>query len=423
MYTSLNINSNLLKIVLKIEDKIEGKIKEFEKLVTLNQARVLKAFQNNQISDFHLKSSTGYGYDDIGREKLDKVYAEVFQSEAALVRPHIVSGTHALTIGLFGLLRPGDELLYITGKPYDTLEKVIGIDETASGSLKEWGISYKSVSLKSNGRVDYEKVADAINSRTKVIGIQRSRGYSYRSSFSLEDIKVMIKFVKEIKPNIIILIDNCYGEFTEINEPTYVGADLIIGSLIKNPGGGLAKGGGYFAGKKEFIDLISYRLTAPGIGSKVGSMYGYTNDLYQGFFLAPHFVGEALKGGVFISALFEELGFETSPKWFENRYDIIQAVKFSNPDALLTFLQGIQKNSPIDSHVVPEPADIPGYQHPVIMAAGTFVQGASLELSADAPYKEPYIGYVQGGLTYQHIKLAIINTVEMLLKKGIIKFM
>jgi len=421
MYNFFNFNHEFINQLGKVEAKIDHRFKEIDKLVEYNQGKVLRAFQNNRVSDFNLKFSTGYGYDDTGRDTLDQIYAEVFEAEAALVRPHIVSGTHALAIGFFGLLRPGDELIYITGDPYDTLEDVIGITGSGMGSLKEWGISYQSIPLTEAGKVDYNLVSGAISSKTKVIAIQRSRGYSWRQSFSVKDIEEMISFVREIKADVITFVDNCYGEFTEVIEPTAVGADVVVGSLIKNPGGGLAKTGGYIAGKAQYIKQISYRLTAPGIGAKVGSMYGYTADFYQGFFLAPHFVGEALKGAIFTAALLEELGFETNPHWQAERYDIIQAVKFNRADALLTFLQGIQKGSPIDSHVLPEPAELPGYQHPVIMAAGVFVQGASLELSGDAPYKEPYIGYIQGGLTFQHVKWGILTAIALMQDKGIIK--
>ncbi|OEG00170.1 hypothetical protein BHF71_06085 [Vulcanibacillus modesticaldus] len=421
MYSFFNFNKSFKELIEIVENIIADRLSEIDKIVEYNQGKVLNAFYKHQVSDFHLNSSTGYGYDDLGRETLDKIYADVFEAEAALVRPHIVSGTHALAIGLFGLLRPGDELLYITGSPYDTLEEVIGIRGQGMGSLKEWGVSYNFVPLNENGKVDFEQVSKKINNRTKVVAIQRSRGYAWRPSFSIKEIKEMIDFVKEIKPDVITFVDNCYGEFTQKLEPTAIGADVIVGSLIKNPGGGIAKTGGYLVGKEKYIEMISYRLTAPGIGAEVGSTYGHLKDFYQGFFLAPHFVGEALKGGVFAAALLEKLGFETNPHWTESRDDIIQAIKFNDPDALLAFLQGIQKGSPIDSHVVPEPAQLPGYQSPVIMAAGVFVQGASLELSGDAPFREPYIGYFQGGLTYQHVKWGILSALEKMLEKGLIK--
>lgn len=418
MYSFFNFNKDFINIIEESESKVTDKIKEIEEIVEYNQGKVLRAFKNNHVSDFHLLSSTGYGYNDIGRETLDKIYADVFETESALVRHQIVSGTHALAIGLFGLLRPGDELLYITGSPYDTLEEVIGVHGDGMGSLKDWGVTFNFVALKEDGKVDYDTVKNSINNRTKVIAIQRSCGYSWRPSFCLEDIEDMINFVKKIKPDVITFVDNCYGEFVDKKEPTSVGADVIVGSLIKNPGGGLAKSGGYLAGKSELIDKISYRLTAPGIGAEVGASYGYIRDFYQGFFLAPHFVGEAIKGAIFSAALFEELGYQTSPHWSERRNDIIQAIKFNNPQKLILFLQGIQKGSPIDAHVTPEPSDIPGYQDKVIMAAGVFVQGATLELSGDAPIKEPYIAYIQGGLTYQHVKWGILTALEEMNKEG-----
>ncbi len=420
MYSFFSLENEFKEMVLKIEEKIAHRLKEIDRIAEYNQGKVLKAFQKYQVSDFHLQSSTGYGYDDVGRDTLDKIYADVFQAEVGLVRPHIVSGTHALAIGLFGLLRPGDELLYITGDPYDTLEEVIGIHGEGMGSLKEWGVSYQSVPLLENGKVDFEKVAKAINHKTKVIAIQRSRGYAWRPSFSIDDMKEMIEFVKEIKSDTITFIDNCYGEFTDKVEPTAIGADVIVGSLIKNPGGGVAKTGGYLVGKETVIKQISYRLTAPGIGAKVGAMYGHTADFYQGFFLAPHFVAEALKGGVFASALLEQLGYDTNPHWNEKRNDIIQAIRFFNQEALIAFLQGLQKGSPIDGHYAPEPSLLPGYQDPVIMAAGVFIQGASLELSGDAPVKDPYIGYIQGGLTYQHVKWGILTAIQLMVDKGYI---
>lgn len=420
MFSFFKLKKEFEQLVPFIEGKIEKQFREIHHIAAYNQAKVLKAFQNHQVTDYHLQSSTGYGYDDLGRETLDRIYADVFQAETALVRPHIVSGTHALAIGLFGLLRPGDELLYLTGDPYDTLEEVIGIAGEGMGSLKEWGISYRSVPLQ-DGKVNYEEAAKAIHAKTKVVAIQRSRGYEWRPSFSIEEIKEMVDFVKEVKSDVIFFVDNCYGEFTDIVEPTTVGADVIVGSLIKNPGGGLAKTGGYIVGKSRYIKSISYRLTAPGIGSKVGAMHGHSADFYQGFFLAPHFVAEALKGGIFTAALLEHLGYETNPLWTEKRNDIIQAVKFNNKEALITFLQGIQKGSPIDSHVAPVPAQIPGYQSEVIMAAGVFVQGASLELSGDAPIREPYIGYIQGGLTYEHIKWGILTSIEQMVEKGLFK--
>ncbi len=421
MYSFFNFSKNFINLIEQIELNISKKSKDIDKIVEFNQGKVLHSFNKFKVSDFHLHSSTGYGYNDIGRETLDNVYASVFGAESGLVRPHIVSGTHALSIGLFGLLRPGDELLYITGKPYDTLEEVIGIRGTGMGSLKEWGISYNYVPLKANGQVDFNVLPDKISTKTKVIAIQRSKGYSWRSSFSIEDIKEMILYIRKLKSDIIIFVDNCYGEFTEFKEPTEVGADVIVGSLIKNPGGGLAKSGGYLVGKKKYIEQISYRLTAPGIGREVGATYGNLRDFYQGFFLAPHFVGEALRGMMFTAALFNSLGYETNPEWSDSQNDLILAIKFNNQEALIAFLKGIQKGSPIDSHVTPEPSMIPGYQNKIIMAAGVFVQGATLELSGDAPIVEPYIAYIQGGLTYQHVKWAVLTSVKYMFEKNIIK--
>jgi len=421
MFSYFQFPNKFKELVTQVEKKIESRNSEINKIVEYNQAKVLRAFQKHHVSDFHLQSSTGYGYDDIGRITLDQIYADVFDAEAGLVRPHIVSGTHALAVGLFGLLRPGDELMYVTGEPYDTLEEVIGIYDEGMGSLKEWGIHYQSIPLLKDGSINYTEIAKRMNEKTKVIAIQRSRGYAWRPSFSLVEIGKVIRFVKEINPNVITFVDNCYGEFTDKHEPTFVGADILVGSLIKNPGGGIAKSGGYIVGKENYVKKVSYRLTAPGIGGKVGSMYGNMLDFYQGFFLAPHIVGEAIKGAIFTSAILEELGFITNPNWNDRRNDIIQAIQFCDEETLITFLQGIQEGSPIDSHVIPEPSEIPGYKNPVIMAAGAFVQGASLELSGDAPIREPYIAYIQGGLTYQHVKFGLFTAIEKLMKKGIIK--
>jgi len=409
MYSFYNLNEKQLKLFEKAVALVEPQFKKLEQIIEYNQAKVLNAFRAEHVSDFHLNSSTGYGYNDSGRETLERIYANVFDTEDALVRPHIVSGTHALAIGLYGLLRPGDELLYLTGDPYDTLEAVIGIHGKGMGSLSEWGVSYRVLPLTGDDKVDYANLADSINEKTKVVAIQRSKGYSWRKSFSIAEIAEMVSSVRKLKPETVIFVDNCYGEFTEKLEPTAVDADIIAGSLIKNPGGGIAKLGGYLAGKAKYIEQISYRLTAPGIGREVGATYGNSHDFYQGFFLAPHFVGEALKGMVLAAALFSELGFQVSPTWDEERTDIIQAIKFADKNLLIKFLQGIQKASPIDSHVTPEASTIPGYQNQVIMAAGVFVQGGTLELSGDAPIVPPYIGYLQGGLTYQHVKWALLT--------------
>ncbi|WP_376769356.1 methionine gamma-lyase family protein [Paenibacillus germinis] len=402
------------------ERQIESAFRQIEKTIDLNQWKVISAFQKHKVSDYHFASSTGYGYNDRGREVLDLVYADAMGAEAALVRPHFVSGTHTIGTALFGVLRPGEHLLYITGKPYDTLHKVIGKPGDGMGSLQDFGIAYNEVALTEDGAPDWSAIAAAIQPNTKVIGIQRSRGYSWRPSFTVEQIGEMVRFVKEVNPDLIVFVDNCYGEFTELQEPTQVGVDLMAGSLIKNPGGGIAPSGGYIAGRRDLVELAAYRLTAPGIGGEVGAMLGATRAMFQGLFLAPHLVGQAVKGSVFAAAVFEELGFESHPRWQTPRTDLIQAIRFTSADHLITFVQGIQKAAAVDSHVVPEPWDMPGYEHPVIMAAGTFIQGGSLELSADAPIREPYIAYLQGGLTYSHCKLGVLTAIQHMEDKGLL---
>ncbi|MEK3865516.1 methionine gamma-lyase family protein [Paenibacillus sp. FSL H7-0716] len=394
------------------EVEIEGAVKALDRIVDKNQWKVIEAFQRHQVSDYHFAGSTGYAYNDRGREVLDLVYADVFGAESALVRPHFASGTHTISTALFGVLRPGDELLYITGRPYDTLHKVIGQAGDGTGSLADFGITYREVALTAEGKIDWEEVTLSINEKTKVIGIQRSRGYDWRASFTVAEIGDMTARVKSLKPDVIVFVDNCYGEFTEELEPPQVGVDLVAGSLIKNPGGGIAETGGYICGRRDLVELTAYRLTAPGIGGEVGAMLGTTRGLYQGLFMAPHTVGQALKGSVFAAAVFQRCGFETKPAWNEPRTDLIQAVSFDGPDHLIAFVQGIQRAAAVDSHVVPEPWDMPGYEHPVIMAAGTFIQGGSLELSADAPIRAPYIGYMQGGLTYSHVKYGVLMALQ-----------
>ncbi|MCM3126666.1 aminotransferase class I/II-fold pyridoxal phosphate-dependent enzyme [Paenibacillus provencensis] len=413
-------SSDIVKLQHMIEHKIESRLREVDLVIDSNQWKVINAFQRHQVSDFHFAGSTGYAYNDRGREVLDEVYADVFGAEAALVRPHFASGTHTIATALFGVLRPGDELLYITGRPYDTLHKVIGKPDDGTGSLYDFGITYRETDLSPEGLVDFAAVEQAIHSNTKVIGIQRSRGYDWRSSFTVQQIKEMIEKVKAIKPDVIVFVDNCYGEFTEEQEPTEVGADLIAGSLIKNPGGGIAETGGYICGKAKYVQLAAYRLTAPGIGGEVGAMLGTTRGIYQGLYLAPSTVGQAIKGSIFASAMFEAVGFETKPAWNEIRTDLIQAVSFSGPEHLIAFVQGIQRAAAVDSHVVPEPWDMPGYEHPVIMAAGTFIQGGSLELSADAPIREPYIGYMQGGLTYSHVKYGVLMALQTMKNRNLL---
>ncbi|PAD79602.1 MULTISPECIES: aminotransferase class I/II-fold pyridoxal phosphate-dependent enzyme [Paenibacillus] len=405
-------SEELLQLGRTVEEKIAGKVREIDHIVDTNQWKVIEAFQRRQVSDFHFSGSTGYAYNDRGREVLDEVYADVFGAESALVRPHFASGTHTISTALFGVLRPGDELIYITGRPYDTLHKVIGQPGDGTGSLRDFGIGYGEVALTADGEVDWEAVEAAVSPATKVIGIQRSRGYDWRASFTVQQIGEMVERIRAIRSDLIVFVDNCYGEFTEELEPTQVGVDLMAGSLIKNPGGGLAETGGYICGKARYVDQAAYRLTAPGIGREVGAMLGTTRGIYQGLFMAPSTVGQAIKGSIFAAAMFEEVGFQTKPSWQESRTDLIQAVSFASADQLISFVQGIQKAAAVDSHVVPEPWDMPGYEHPVIMAAGTFIQGGSLELSADAPIRAPYIGYMQGGLTYSHVKYGVLMALQ-----------
>lgn len=387
---------------------------KIEETARVNTEKVLRAFQKARVSDFHLKGSTGYGYNDLARETLEEVYAEVFSSEAALVRSQIVSGTHAIALCLYGILRPGDELLAVQGTPYDTLAAIIGINSNESGSLKEYGITYRQVELLPDGTPDYQAIKQAINSRTKMVMLQRSRGYSLRPALTIDRMKELIDFIRGQKPDVVILVDNCYGEFVEEREPTQIGADLVAGSLIKNPGGGLAPTGGYVVGKNKYVQMAANRWTAPGIGWEVGPSPDYVRLLFQGIFLAPSFVSEALQGMVFAARLFERLGYDTSPAYTDFRSDIIQAVILNSPQKVIAFCQAIQASSPVDAHVRPEPVDMPGYTDQVIMAAGTFIQGASLELSADAPMRPPYIVYLQGGLSRHHTRLAVIQAARTL---------
>lgn len=420
MFTQLKYGDVLEKVISEVEQQVSLLHKKVDERIDRNQFRVLSSFQNHRVSDSHFIPSTGYGYDDIGRDTLEEIYAEVLGGEAGLVRPQIISGTHAISIALFGVLRPGEELLYITGKPYDTLEEIVGIRGNGVGSLKEFGITYSSVPLTKEGQVDFEAVEKAIKPNTKMIGIQRSKGYANRPSFTVEQIEEMIKFVKEIKPDTVVFVDNCYGEFVEEREPCHVGADLMAGSLIKNPGGGLAKTGGYIVGKKEWVEACSYRLTSPGIGKEAGASLYSLQEMYQGFFMAPHIVGQALKGAILTAATLEKLGMNSNPKWDAERTDLIQSVQFDNRDMMVAFCQAVQFASPINSHVTPYPSYMPGYEDDVIMAAGTFIQGASIELTADGPTRPPYVAYVQGGLTYSHVKIAICIALNHLLEKGLL---
>lgn len=421
MFYHLKHGEQLAPYVREVEEMIQPRLREIEKMAERNQSKVLRAFQKNKVSDFHFNISTGYGYNDSGRDTLEKVYAEVFGGEEALVRNHIISGTHAISISLFGLLRPGDELLYITGAPYDTLEEVIGVRGTGKGSLKDYGIYYQMVPLLENGEIDREGIARALNPRTKVIGIQRSRGYADRPSFSIAKIKEMVEYVKSLRSDVIVFTDNCYGEFTEALEPLQVGVDLMAGSLIKNPGGGLAKTGGYIVGRKDLVELAAYRMTAPGIGGEAGASLDSLREMFMGFFLAPHVVGEALKGAVFTAGLLGKLGFVSTPRWDEPRTDLIQSVEFGSAEGLIAFCQGVQKSSPVDSHAVPFPSPMPGYSDPVIMAAGTFIQGSSIEFSADGPIRPPYLGFVQGGLTTAHVKIGVLTAVNEMVEKNLCK--
>lgn len=421
MFQQLSQGEKLQPIVKEVEQQISEVLKNIDERIDENQFRVLKSFQNFKVSDSHFIPSTGYGYDDIGRDTLEEIYAEVFGGEAGLVRPQIISGTHAISIALFGVLRPGDELLYITGKPYDTLEEIVGIRGTGSGSLKEFGIGYNSITLNEDGSINYPAVEKAIRPNTKMIGIQRSKGYATRPSFTIEQIEEMIQFVKEVKPDAIVFVDNCYGEFVEDLEPCHVGADLMAGSLIKNPGGGIAKTGGYIVGKKEWVEACSYRMTSPGIGAEAGASLYSLQEMYQGFFLAPHVVGQAVKGAVFTAALLERLGMNSNPQWDSKRTDLIQSVQFDDKEKMVAFCQAIQFASPVNSHVTAYPAYMPGYEDDVIMAAGTFIQGASIELTADGPIRPPYVAYVQGGLTYSHVKMAVCIALNHLLEKGLIQ--
>lgn len=417
LFKEYKISDRVISLYEKSLIDIEEQFKIYDEIREFNQLKVLKAFQNEHISDSHFTNSSGYGYGDIGRDSLDKVYARIFGCESSIVRPHFVNGTHAIGAALFGNLRPNDTMVCISGAPYDTLHNIIGISgEENIGSLREYGVNYKQVDLK-NGKFNFEEIKKVLeeDKTIKLIHIQRSTGYGWRNSFIIEEIKEAITFVKTIREDVIVFVDNCYGEFIEDKEPTEVGADLIAGSLIKNIGGGIAPTGGYIAGKKAYVDQAAYRLTVPGIGGECGSTFGVMRSLYQGLFLAPHIAMEAVKVAVFCSRIMELAGFEVLPKYNDKRSDIIQAIKFNDKDKLINFCKGIQMGSPIDSFVQCEPWDMPGYTDQVIMAAGAFIQGSSIELSADAPIREPYIGYLQGGLTFDHGKIGILISLSKIL--------
>ncbi len=413
--------TDIEKLIAKAQADCEKSFASLEETEIYNTRRVLSAMQKHQVASRHFAPTTGYGYGDIGRDTLEAIYADVFQTETAIVRPHIASGTHALALCLFGLLLPGDHLLSASGKPYDTLDEVIGIAGQAPGSLKEMNVSYSHVELDYQGKLDLDAVQKAIRPNTRVVMIQRSRGYALRNPLNPEDVRPLAELLHRDYPGIRLMVDNCYGEFVQKTEPSQHGADVCVGSLIKNPGGGLAPTGGYIVGKEDCIKRIASRLTAPGIGQEVGSYAGSYQPFYQGLFLAPHVVMQALKTAILAARSFELLGMKTTPSALSLRSDIIQAIEMRSPQRLIAFCQGIQAASPVDSMAVPEPWDMPGYQNQVIMAAGTFVSGASIELSADAPMREPYIAYLQGGLTYSHGKIALQNALEHMQRSGCLK--
>lgn len=421
IYQELGIDEKVFSYGMKFEEKLRERFAKIDETAEHNQLKVIKAMQAHKVSAECFMGSSGYGYNDLGRDTLEEVYASCFHGEAALVRPQITCGTHALALALMSNLRPGDELLSPVGKPYDTLEEVIGI-RPSKGSLAEYGVAYRQVDLLPDGGFDYENIRQAVTEKTKLVTIQRSKGYQTRPTLSVAQIGELVAFLKGIKPDLICMVDNCYGEFVERQEPLEVGADMIVGSLIKNPGGGLAPIGGYIVGKQECIDNAAYRLTSPGLGKEVGASLGVIQSFYQGLFLAPTVVAGALKGAIFAANIYESLGFPVIPNGTESRHDIIQAVTLKSPEALIAFCKGIQAAAPVDSHVTPEPWAMPGYDDDVIMAAGAFIQGSSIELSADGPLREPYAVYFQGGLTWYHAKLGILMSLQKLFEQGLINF-
>lgn len=418
MYKAMGIDEKVFNYCQEVEKKLTERFQTIDQIAEYNQAKVLHAMQKNQLSEAHLFPSTGYGYNDIGRDTLEKIYADIFHTEDALVRSQITCGTHALHIALAGNLRPGDEILSPVGKPYDTLDEIIGI-RPSTGSLAEYGITYRQVDLLPDGSFDWEGIRNAIHEKTRLVEIQRSKGYATRPTLSVEQIGELIAFIKGIRSDIICMVDNCYGEFVEMIEPTDVGADMAVGSLIKNPGGGLAPIGGYIVGTKECVERSAYRLTAPGLGKELGASLGVTASFVQGLFLAPTVTASALKGAILAANIYENLGYHAIPNATEERYDIIQAIEFGDPELLVAFCEGIQAAAPVDSYVTPTPWAMPGYDSDVIMAAGAFVSGASIELSADGPMKPPYAVYFQGGLTYPHAKFGIMKSLQRIVEKGI----
>lgn len=408
-----NLPEELKEKVTKVENMIQPRIEEIDEQVLYNQQRVLDLFRKHHVGEEDLVPSTGYGYNDIGRDKIEDIYADYFKVDDALVRPQFGSGTHAITVGLFSMLRPGDTLYYLTGTPYDTIQEVIGLAGNKPGNMKEWGINFKTTELTDDGQVDYEKAREDLQDKSiKVVAIQRSLGYATRKTFTMDKIKKMLKFVKEVRPDVNIFIDNCYGEFSECEEPTFYGADMMAGSLYKNAGAGLVKGGAFLVGRQDLIDGAGSRLTVPGAGKGEGATWGYLRDIYQGFFMAPHTTGEAQKGMVFTAALLEEMGLEVSPKWSDPRSDIVQTVTFGKPDPMVKFCAAIQHYSPMNSFVDPIPYHQDGYEDEVVMASGSFVEGSTIELSSDGPLRDPYMLYIQGGLSYAHDKIAITHAVE-----------
>ncbi len=418
-YRRFGISENVYDYGREILNSLQERFMQIDQTAEYNQLKVIHAMQTANVSEACLLGTTGYGYNDLGRDTLEKVYAAVFQTEDALVRPQITCGTHALALALMSNLRPGDELLSPVGKPYDTLEEVIGI-RPSKGSLQEYGISYRQVDLLADGSFDYEGIKAALHDRTRLVTIQRSKGYQTRPTLSVDQIGELISFVKQIKPDVICMVDNCYGEFVETKEPSQVGADMVVGSLIKNPGGGLAPIGGYIAGRKDCVENAAYRLTSPGLGKEVGASLGVLPSLYQGLFLAPTVTASALKGAIFAANIYEKIGFPVVPDACQSRHDIIQAVTFGSPQGVIAFCEGIQAAASVDSFVTPEPWDMPGYDSKVIMAAGAFVSGSSIELSADGPIAPPYAVYFQGGLTFPHVKLGILKTLQNLIDKGVV---
>ena len=420
---TFNIDPKVTEIVREAENDVLGEFARLDDIMAYNQYKVLAAFQKNRIRDMHFGWQTGYGYDDAGRDAIEAVFADVFHTDSALVRTTFVNGTHALAAVLLGILRPGDELIYATGEPYDTLQTVIGLTNytPGNGSLRDYGVTFKQVDLLPDGSIDIEGVKAAITDKTKMITAQRATGYSWRKAITMEKIERLMGEIQAVNPKIIKMVDNSYGEFLDTKEPTDVGADVMASSLIKNPGGGIVLSGAYVAGRQDLVDQIQYRMTCPGIGGECGLTYGQTRTMLQGFFMAPRAANAALKGAILCGKAYEKLGFEVSPKTAENRSDIVQSIKFKNPDKMIAFCEGIQAAAPVDSFAKPVPGDMPGYEDQVIMAAGAFVQGSTIELSADGPMREPYIAYFQGGLTYEHSKFGVIKSIDTLHKKGLIE--